>query len=63
MKQKMLPLLLIFQDSVLFMKHNLNAQAIGSLKTEFSTLRRKINVLMDIMNRAIGASSTFIADL
>ena len=45
------------------MKHNLNTQAIGSLKTEFSTLRGEIDVLMETMNRAIEASNAFLADL
>ena len=45
------------------MKHNHNAQAIGSLKTEFSILRSEIDTLMDSKNRAIEASNTFIADL
>ena len=62
-ERNMDPVLQIFQDNVLFMKHNLNAQAIGSLKREFSTLRGEIDVLMDTMKSAIEASNSFIADL
>lgn len=44
-ERKMDPVLQIFQDNDLLMKHNLNARAMGSLKTEFSTLRGEIDVL------------------
>ena len=59
----MTPVLKIFKDNVLFLKHNLNAQAIGSLQTEFSNLKSEINVLIQKMNDAIQSSNTFIADL
>lgn len=57
------PVLLSFHDNVLFLKHNLNAQAIGSLKGEFGSLKDDIDTLIDQMNRAIASSDTFIKDL
>ncbi len=57
------PVLKIFNDNVLFLKHNLNAQAIGSLQSEFATLRGEINVLIQKMNEAIKSSNTFIANI
>jgi len=59
----MKPVLATFYDNVLFLKHNLNAQAIGSLKIEFSALRGKIDGLVRRMNESIESSNTFIADL
>ena len=59
----MTPVLKIFRDNVLFLKHNLNAQAIGSLQGEFSQLEGEINNLIKKMNTAIESSNKFIADI
>jgi hypothetical protein len=57
------PVLKIFKDNVLFLKHNLNAQAIGSLQAEFANLKGEIDVLIRKMNVAIESSNKFIADI
>ena len=57
------PVLKIFKDNVLFLKHNLNAQAIGSLQSEFTNLKGEIDVLIRKMNVAIESSNKFIADI
>ncbi len=57
------PVLNIFHDNVLFLKHNLNAQAIGSLQSEFANLKGEIDVLIKKMNIAIESSNKFIADI
>jgi len=57
------PVLKIFRDNVLFLKHNLNAQAIGSLQSEFSNLKGEIDILISKMNAAIDSSNKFIADI
>ena len=57
------PVLRTFHDNVLFLKHNLNAQAIGSLQTEFSSLKKDIDILIQKMNEAIGQSNAFIAQM
>jgi DNA repair exonuclease SbcCD ATPase subunit len=62
-EKSMTPVLRTFRDNVLFLKHNLNAQAIGSLRTEFSTLKGKIEGLIKNMNEAIQTSNKFIADI
>ncbi|RZB35419.1 MAG: hypothetical protein SRB2_03217 [Desulfobacteraceae bacterium Eth-SRB2] len=62
-EKSMGPVLLSFRDNVLFLKHNLNAQAIGSLRSEFSTLKGKIDGLIQNMNEAIKTSNKFIADI
>ena len=59
----MAPVLKVFHDNVLFLKHNLNAQAIGSLQGEFAGLKGQIDTLIKEMNAAIALSNTFIADI
>lgn len=55
------PVLRLFRDNVLFLKHNLNAQAIGSLQQEFDGLESEIGTLIERMNEAIDSSNEFIA--
>jgi sugar-specific transcriptional regulator TrmB len=62
-EKSMDPVLRSFRDNVLFIKHNLNAQAIGFLREEFSTLKGEIDGLMENMNEAIKTSNKFIADI
>jgi hypothetical protein len=62
-EKSMTPVLRTFRDNVLFLKHNLNAQAIGSLRAEFSTLKGEIDGLINKMNEAIKTSNKFIADI
>jgi len=62
-EKSMEPVLRTFRDNVLFLKHNLNAQAIGSLRSEFSTLKGEIDGLIKNMSEAIKTSNKFIADI
>ncbi len=62
-EKSMDPVLRIFQDNVLYLKHNLNAQAIGSLRGEFASLKGEIEQLVAQMNLAIEKSNSFIADI
>lgn len=62
-ESSMEPVLKIFHDNVLFLKHNLNAQAIGSLQSEFANLKGEIDVLIQKMSMAIESSNKFIADI
>ena len=57
------PVLVIFHDNVLFLKHNLNAQAIGSLQNEFASLELEIDKLVARMSDAIESSNKFIAGI
>ena len=59
----MKPVLLTFRDNVLYLKHNLNAQAIGALRGEFQTLKTSIDSLIAQMNRSIEQSNHFIATI
>ncbi len=62
-ERSMDPVLKIFRDNVLFLKHNLNAQAIGSLQDEFADLETEIDTLIARMSTAIESSNAFIADM
>lgn len=59
----MQPVLGMFRDNVLFLKHNLNAQAIGSLAPEFEALQLEIDNLIQKMNDSIEQSNQFISEL
>ncbi|MCO4757825.1 MAG: DUF2959 domain-containing protein [Oceanospirillaceae bacterium] len=62
-EKRMDPVLSSLQDNVLYLKHNLNARAIGALKGEFSGMRQEINLLMRDMQLAIKESDAFIRSM
>jgi len=62
-ESSMSPVLRTFRDNVLFLKHNLNAQAIGSLRMEFSSLKKEIDGLIQKMNAAIKTSDQFLSNI
>lgn len=62
-EDKMSPVLASLKDNMLFLKHNLNANAIGSLKTEFGSLKQDINRLISEMDIAIAESDIFIKQI
>ena len=58
---KMGPVLAKFKDQVLFLKHNLNAQAIAALKNELVSVEGNINSLIKDLNTSIQEADSFIA--
>ncbi|GLQ32487.1 DUF2959 domain-containing protein [Litoribrevibacter albus] len=62
-EKKMKPVLAAFQDQVLFLKHNLNAQAINSLKGELKTIQKDVARLVKEMENSIKESEAFIQSL
>ena len=54
------PVLVAFRDHVLFLKHNLNAQAIASLQGTFLTIESDIADLIAEMEASIRAANEFI---
>lgn len=62
-ESKMEPVLAVFRDQVLYLKHNLNAQAISGLKTELGKVQTQVNQLIVEMNKSIKEADSFIADL
>lgn len=54
------PVLTMFSDQVLILRHNLNARAIGSLDTELREIEAATETLIAEMERAIEEASRFI---
>jgi hypothetical protein len=59
----MQPVLRSFRDHVLYLKHNLNAAAIGSLKGEAASIQKDIERLIGQMNGSISEAEAFIKTL
>lgn len=57
------PVLDVLRDQVLFLKHNLNARAIGALQGEYRTLEGNVDQLLADMQRAIDEADVFIRQL
>ncbi len=57
------PVLTRFKDQVLFLKHNLNAQAIGSLETEVRDIQRDVDDLLGDLRASIQEADQFIQGL
>jgi len=57
------PVLSTLKDNVLYLKHNLNARAIASLKNELDTVNQDVAALIATMQSAIDESNAFIAEL
>ncbi|MBQ4831205.1 DUF2959 domain-containing protein [Alteromonas sp. MMG017] len=60
-ESRMAPVLSAFQDNVLYLKHNLNASAIGALQGELTNIQNDVDQLIQQMNSAIAESDAFIA--
>lgn len=60
---KMEPVLTALKDNVMYLKHNLNARAIASLKVEFGEIEDDIEALIAEMRKAIASSDAFIASM
>ncbi|OZB14476.1 MAG: DNA repair protein [Marinobacter sp. 34-60-7] len=59
-ESRMEPVLQAFEDQMLYLKHNLNAQAIGALETELGRIRSDVNALIENMEVSIAESEAFI---
>lgn len=59
----MAPVLTLFNDQVLFLRHNLNARAIGSLEAELGDIERATASLIQEMERSIAEAGRFIEAL
>jgi uncharacterized phage infection (PIP) family protein YhgE len=57
---KIAPVLSAFRDQVLFLKHNLNAQAVASLQGELVTIESNVASLIKEMDASIAEANKFI---
>lgn len=62
-ESKMAPVLAALKDNTLYLKHNLNAKAIGALEGEYQDIKTDINALISEMNKAIKESEQFLSSL
>jgi hypothetical protein len=59
-ESKMAPVLSALKDNSLFLKHNLNAKAVGALQGEIISIKKDVSALVKDMNAAIEQSQKFI---
>ena len=57
------PVLIHLKDYVLYLKHNLNAQAIGTLKQEVIRIETAVRELIRDMENSIGEADLFLRNL
>ena len=62
-ESRMDPVLVALKDNVLYLKHNLNAKAIGALQGELGSIESDVARLIAEMNSAIVESNAFIQSL
>ncbi len=62
-EKRMQPVLDALKDNVLYLKHNLNASAIGALQGELDSIEADVSRLIAEMNIAIAESDAFIDSL
>ena len=62
-EKKIHPVLIAFHDQVLYLKHNLNTQAITSLKEEVTSMEGDIDILIKDMEASIQEADSFIQSL
>jgi hypothetical protein len=62
-ERKMSPVLEVFEDQELFLKHNLNARAVASLKSEYQSISADVAQLVEEMETSINQANEFIKSL
>ena len=62
-ESSMEPVLVQFRDQVLFLKHNLNAHAVGSLQGEVGQIETDVSELIAEMRVAIDEAASFLREL
>jgi type I site-specific restriction endonuclease len=62
-EKRIAPVLTPLRDRVLFLKHNLNARAIGALGKELSTMRGDVDSLVADLGAAIKEADAFIKEM
>lgn len=60
---RMTPVLTAFHDQVTFLKHNLNARAIGSLKGTSAKISTDVDVLLSSLDGSIAQADALIQSL
>lgn len=59
-ESKIEPVLTVFRDQVLYLKHNLNAQAVAALKGQLASVQADVSSLVVDMEKSINEADAFI---
>ena len=59
-ESRMEPVLTALQDNVLYLKHNLNASAVGALEGELKTIQQDVSRLINEMKASVAESDAFL---
>ncbi len=62
-RDRLAPALSPLRDQVLFLKHNLNANALASLKSEVKVVDAQVDRLIDDINDAVAEANSFIEQI
>jgi chromosome segregation ATPase len=62
-QERVEPVLKPLRDRVLFLRHNLNARALGALTQELDTVRTGVDALIADLQRSIADADAFIAEM
>ncbi|NGZ96642.1 MAG: DUF2959 domain-containing protein, partial [Nitrospira sp. WS110] len=62
-EQRIEPVLKPLRDQVLYLKHNLNAQALAAIKGELVKVDAQVDQLVRDMNRSIAEADKFIQSM
>ena len=62
-EQKTEPVLDAFRDQVLFLKHNLNMQAVSSIQQESAIIEQDVATLIRDMETSIAEAEAFVREL
>lgn len=62
-ERKTQPILSVMQDQVLFLKHNLNARAINSIKADLRNIDSEVDSLIRSMKKSIREAGEFIEEM
>jgi len=62
-ESKLAPVLAVFKDQVLYLKHNLNARAISALKNELGGIKSDVSSLILAMEKSIDEANNFISSM
>ena len=60
---RMEPVLTALQDNVLYLKHNLNASAVGALEGELASIQQDVSRLISEMRKSVAESDAFIKSM
>ena len=59
-ESRLAPVVQRLKDYVLYLKHNLNAQAVGALSQEVDAIEVQVEALIGDMNRSISEAQSFL---